>query len=75
MKKLLATTIAGAAILGATIMTSTSVNAACSGIYNHQFTTLQGLALDEKPHSKAVGRYDRCFAFISVSKAVVVKIG
>ena len=42
MKNSLIKTIFGAAILGATIMTSATVNAACSGIYNHQFTTLQG---------------------------------
>lgn len=42
MNKLLAASIFGVSILGVTIMTSTSVNAACSGIYNHQFTTLQG---------------------------------
>ena len=41
MKNSLIKTIFGVAMLGATIM-STSVNAACSGIYNHQFTTLQG---------------------------------
>lgn len=42
MSKLLALTLAAVGILGATIMTSTSVNAACGGIYNHEFTTLQG---------------------------------
>jgi glutathione peroxidase len=42
MHKLLVITLLGAGILGVTIMTSTSVNAACSGIYNHEFTTLQG---------------------------------
>jgi glutathione peroxidase len=39
---LLTFTLAGAATLGVIIMTSSSVNAARSGIYNHEFTTLQG---------------------------------
>ena len=34
-------TVSSMAILGATILSS-NANAACSGIYNHQFTTLQG---------------------------------
>ena len=42
MTKLLAIALAGAGIIGAVTMTTTSANAACSGIYNHEFTTLQG---------------------------------
>ena len=42
MNKLLAIALTGAGILGAVLMTTTNASAACSGIYNHEFTTLQG---------------------------------
>ena len=42
MTKLLVFVLVSAGILGAAIMTTSSASAACSGIYNHQFTSLHG---------------------------------
>jgi len=46
MTKLLAFVLLSAGILGAVIMTTTSANAACNGLYNHQFTDLHGEKFD-----------------------------
>ena len=46
MTKLIAFALLSAGILGAVIMTTSSANAACSGIYNHQFTSLHSEKLD-----------------------------
>lgn len=46
MTKLLAIVLEGASIIGAITMTATSASAACSGIYNHQFTGLHGEKFD-----------------------------
>ena len=46
MNKFLNLILAGAGIFGAIIMTTTNASAACSGIYNHQFTGLHGEKLD-----------------------------
>ena len=44
MTKLISLVSAG--ILGVAIMTTSSASAACSGIYNHQFTSLHGERFD-----------------------------
>lgn len=46
MNKLLTIILTSAGILGAAIMTTSSANAACSGIYNHQFVDLHGKSFD-----------------------------
>ena len=46
MNKLLVFVLVSAGILGAVIMTTSNASAACSGIYNHQFTSLHGEKFD-----------------------------
>ena len=46
MTKLLAFALISAGIVGVVIMTTTSAGAACSGLYNHQFTSLHGEKFD-----------------------------